>query len=203
MLKEMLSKVSARGAVLAILVALAGCGGGSEPSGGAKTSSEVSSPAASAAAEGGSGGKTSEADGTASAPSEPSGAAGSGSKAKAAFIERADAICLAGNRKALGRVGAYLRQHRGATGKRQQDRCLAEAVQIVFLPHVEQEVVQIEALGAPPGDEQKLRIVLASLREAAEAASKLSPPSSPGLERAFRRSSKLAKAYGLPSCTYG
>jgi len=171
--------------VIALVVALGGCGGGDSSS-----SATTGGEATGTATQGESGG----ASGKSPAPS--------GGLSKAEFVKRANAICEKRKKQSLAKMGAYVKQHKRGTGGTNA-ALIVEAVKAVFLPGVETQVKEIRALGAPPGDEAEVEDFLTALEEGVAGASEASGSPSAAFGKSFARSAKLAREYGIDGCVYG
>jgi hypothetical protein len=195
----LLSSLCALAIAAAIALVVGGCG-----SSGSSSSSTAASGGESTAATNGEptagGGSQSTGTGTAGGGKEKT--PHSSSLSKAEFIKQADAICTREKTKGLQAMGAYVKQHQGATTEQAKAELIGEAVQKVFLPSIQSQVNQIRALGAPAGDEQEVEALLDALEEAVEKASE-GAASSANFAQAFTGSAKLAREYGLSGCVYG
>jgi hypothetical protein len=114
---------------------------------------------------------------------------------KAEFIEQADAICAAGNEELNS-----LEPDFGA------DKNPAEIVDSFvseeLVPVLQAEHDDIEALGAPEGDEAEVESLLASLQGAIDAAEE-DPMAFVISDDAFAEADQAAEAYGLKECGQG
>jgi glutaminyl-peptide cyclotransferase len=121
---------------------------------------------------------------------------------KAEFIERANAAC-ARERAGVGeRVSAYLRQLR-SEGKPSEVR-YADLAHFVLLPTIEAEIVRINELKVPHGDEKRVEEMVYAERVAIdEVATTTKVASIEVVENHFIKSGKLFRAYGLSSCANG
>ena len=129
--------------------------------------------------------------------SKKSGESGSSKITKAEFLRKGNAICAQGN-KELDAQGKKLFAGQKSKPTKAQ---IAEFAKKYAIPSVEKQVNGIRALGAPAGDEDKVKAILdaadegvAKLKQdpAALAASEGSDP--------FAKANKLARDYGLTVC---
>jgi hypothetical protein len=174
----------------AAAVALWGCGGGDSSS--TTAASNGSGATTTSKTEGSSSGKTGESS---------SGKTGGASQAKAEFVDQANAICKKGKKKGLKEMTAYAEAHANSSQRKLAQ--LAKALQVAFLPEVQNQVDEIRALGAPQGDEKQIEAFLDALEEGIEAASQSSASSGLQLGPNFKHSAQLARGYGLDACAYG
>lgn len=184
-------------AVAAVGAALSGCGGGDS------SSSTTAASNGNTAATGNDSGAVNGSGRTGANETEgsPSGETGKPSQAKTEFVDQANAICKEGKKKGLQEMTAYAQTH--ANSSQPKLTQLAQALQAAFLPEVQNQVDEIRALGAPPGDEKQVEAVLAALEEGIEASSQASATAGLQLGPNFKRSAQLAREYGLDSCAYG
>jgi hypothetical protein len=130
---------------------------------------------------------------------------GSSSKSKSSTISKADflrkgnAVCSNGT-KEINAAGSKIFVSKKKKPTRQQ---VLKFAKTVLLPSVESQVNGIRALGAPKGDEGKVKAILAAADQGI-AKSKQDPVSltkrGPG---PFKKANTLAKAYGLKACGGG
>jgi hypothetical protein len=170
--------------VIAAVVAVAGCGGGSSSSAGETTSAagEASGKSASSSGKAAPGGEISD----------------------AGFVKRANTICEEGKKQSLEEMSAYVKKHRGEGGSGQQAiGKLRQAIQAVIVPAIQAQAEEIRALKAPKADEAKVDAFLAALEEGVETAEQASGSSTAPFTQSFKRSAELAREYGLDGCAYG
>ena len=114
---------------------------------------------------------------------------------KAEFIEQADAICAAGNKELNSLEPEF------AAGKNPAE-IVDSFVSEELVPVLQAEHDDIEALGAPEGDEAEVENLLASLQEAIDAAEE-DPMAFVISDDAFAAADKAAEDYGLQECGQG
>lgn len=177
-------------AAIAVVVAVAGCGGGSSSSTGGETTSAA--------------GETSGKSESSSGKSESSSgkAAPSGEISDAGFVKQANAICEEGKKQSLGEMSAYVKEHSEGSN-RPNLKALKGAIQAVIVPAIQTQAEEIRALNAPEGDEAKVDAFLAALEEGVETAEEASGSSTAPFAQSFKRSAELAHEYGLDGCAYG
>jgi hypothetical protein len=146
------------------------------------------------------------------------GCGGEATLSKAEFIKRADAICGKVDEAQVGEYGAYVRTHPAVAKKlneltvsEKQPEGIAARQQLyraIIIPSILQEAEDIEALGAPDGDEETIEEFLAGVRkgvkEAEQDPSKLDEdlPNGAGKnpEYSFWDVNRLAHEYGFKQC---
>lgn len=177
-----------------------GTGQPSEPGGGPPGAGAGAKPSPNGSSDG-------AADGEPPGGSIEGGSGGGGEStttqsAKAKFIERADAICSRATSEALEAVGAQVKK-RAKKGGPSESEVQAESIHTAFLPVIQAEIEELEALAPPPGDEEQMEAFLDALQEDVDATmdTEYTPTSvgSFGTEE-FRDSSALAAEYGLSNC---
>ena len=114
---------------------------------------------------------------------------------KAEFIEQADAICAAGNEELNSLEPDF------NTGKNPA-QIVDSFVSEQLIPVLQTEHDEIEALGAPEGDEAEVENLLASLQGAIDAAEE-DPLAFVIGDEAIAEADKAAEAYGLKECGQG
>lgn len=126
---------------------------------------------------------------------------------KAAFIEKAGAVCHAARKNAFQRVAAYQERHRSEG--------LSEAVlsrratRAVTLSTYEGEIAALRELRAPPGDQSEVEGILDAEAEALEEARKVPKVTGTDLTQAsemsarFRDAGRALRNYGVTGCGKG
>ncbi len=117
---------------------------------------------------------------------------------KAEFIKKADAACKKGEEQIQADFAVYVKEHEN--GKTPTKDRYAELVETILVPNATQEVEDIDALGAPNGDEEQVDAMLTAFEEAVQIAEDEPQAVIKDSEKVFSKSSKLAKAYGLKVC---
>jgi hypothetical protein len=213
--------------LLAALLVLAGCGGGSDQ-GSDRTSAKSGTTAGGGATSEGSEGKSDgaeepEAGGTTGAPKN-SGSAPSrskppenkeapeeqeaqeapssgGSGAKAQFVKQAEQICAQGRKRALKDLASYIKQHRGQNPN--SEKGSAKALKAAFLPVAQEQVNELRALDAPSADKAQVQAILDSMQTAVDTAERSPAETSADITKPFAKSGRLARQYGINACAYG
>ena len=116
---------------------------------------------------------------------------------KAEFIKQGDAICKEGNDQSEEEAEEFAEEN-GFTLEKASDEQLEEAVSEVLVPSLNQQAEEIDALGAPEGDEEQIEELVSSLETAAEEIE-----GDPGLvfeEEVLVEPEELAQDYGFKVC---
>jgi hypothetical protein len=124
---------------------------------------------------------------------------------KAEFIKKADAICKQALEQAEVDFAALVKENETLLEETKEGTPAFEAiypavVNGILAPTVEKEVDEIQALGAPEGDEAKVDAMLETLEGDLETAE--AKPKRVGFEaeKIFAPSTELAREYGLKVC---
>lgn len=114
---------------------------------------------------------------------------------KAEFTKQANAICKK-TAEQRGKVIAELAQQMDPKGnvEKQQEKLVQEA-----LPTYESATQQIDELGAPEGDEEKVEDIVEAM-EGAVAKAEADPKAALVNSAAFEDANDLLKSYGLKEC---
>jgi hypothetical protein len=116
---------------------------------------------------------------------------------KAEFIEQGDAICKEANEENEAEAEEFAEENGFTLEKASKDQ-LEEAVAEVLVPSLNQQMEELDNLGAPKGDEDQVEEIIVSVEDAADEIE-----DDPGLvfeETTLDKSNKLAKAYGFKVC---
>jgi hypothetical protein len=124
-----------------------------------------------------------------------------GSLSKAAFIEKADAICKAARTEFAAKYTAFVRTNQSALGNAQKEAALLrETVESLLAPNYEEQIEKIGALGAPTAYAPKVATFLKAvddrLEEVRENPSEISATPFP-----FKHAEDVASAVGLKGCS--
>lgn len=112
---------------------------------------------------------------------------------KAEFVEQATEICKARGAE-IKRQGAKVLE--GADG--QSQKAMARTLSIdIAMPALEREIREIEELGAPSGDEEKVETVLSEIQEVVN---RLKKDPAAIAKYPYRHSENVAAVYGIPAC---
>lgn len=116
---------------------------------------------------------------------------------KAEFIEQGDAVCKKGNRLSEKEAEEFAEENEFELEKA-SDEQLEEAVTEVLVPNLSQQAEELDALGAPEGDEEQVEEIIVSLEGAAEEIE-----DDPGIVfegEVLKEPSELAADYGFKVC---
>jgi len=118
---------------------------------------------------------------------------------KAEFLKQADAICKRENSKLESEFEEFAKES-GFQGKEPSKEQNVEVIEEVLVPNVSNQRDEIEELGAPDGEEDKVEAILDALGEGIEEVegdpeAVLDPQSDP-----FGKANELAGDYGLKAC---
>ena len=119
------------------------------------------------------------------------------SPTKAEFVRKGNAICTNGNKK----IDAKGRKLFGGQQKKPSESQLKKFATDVLIPEVQKQVDQIRDLGAPKGDEKKVKAILDAAQQGIDKAKKdpIAITQDNGADP-FQKANKLARDYGLTVC---
>jgi hypothetical protein len=125
------------------------------------------------------------------------GSSSKSSISKAEFVKKGNAICANGSKEIDAAGKRIFGTNPNVKPSADQIRKFASTV---LLPSVEKQVKALRALGAPKGDEAKVKAILDAADQGIEKGKK--DPASLASNGAgpFAKANSLAKAYGLPAC---
>lgn len=117
---------------------------------------------------------------------------------KAEFLKKGNAICKKGNRE----INQVANKTFGK-GKKPSHAAMMKFATSTLIPSVQRQINGVKALGAPKGDEAKVKEIVNTAQAALDKGKKdpailVSNKSDP-----FAKSNKLTKAYGLKACGGG
>ena len=127
------------------------------------------------------------------------GACGSDEKSapsKAEFLRKGNAICAAGNKEIDAAGNKMFKGQKGKPSEAQIKRFATEAA----LPSIERQVDQLRRLGAPKGDEAKVKAILDAAQQGIEKTKQDPALLAQDKGGPFERANSLARAYGLTVC---
>lgn len=136
-------------------------------------------------------------------PTVEPGAIETSSISKEEFIEKADEICTLGNRWLLKQIDANIKEQEAKKPDESPDALFTEATKKLVLPRVDANVKDIQALGAPQGDETELEAFLVQMHQEAVALQERTKISLDDVfGKAFNNAGELGRDYGLKACAY-
>lgn len=116
---------------------------------------------------------------------------------KVGFIKQGDRICEKANEQAETEAEEFAEEN-GFTLEKASEEQIEEAVVAVLVPNLNQQAEDLEALGAPEGDEEQVEEIIVSLEDAA---SKIEDDPSLLFEgEVLNEPAKLGEAYGFKVC---
>lgn len=116
---------------------------------------------------------------------------------KTEFIKQGDAICKKGNSESEKEAEEFAEDNDFELEKASKEQ-LEEAVGEVLVPNLERQTEELDALGAPEGDEEKVDAIIVSLEDATGEIE-----DDPGIVfqgDVLKKPSQLAEAYGFKVC---
>lgn len=116
---------------------------------------------------------------------------------KAEFIKQGDAICKKGNDQSEKEAEEFAEEN-DFTLEKASDEQLEEAVAEVLVPNLNQQAEELDALGAPEGDEEKVEEIIVSLEGAADEIE--DDPKIVFDGEVLKEPSELAEDYGFKVC---
>jgi len=116
---------------------------------------------------------------------------------KAEFIKQGDAICKEANEENETEAEEFAEENDFTLEKASEEQ-LEEAVAEVLVPSLNKQVEELDALGAPEGDEDQVEEIVVSLEDVAGEIE--DDPSAVFDEKTLQKPSQLAKAYGFKVC---
>jgi hypothetical protein len=116
---------------------------------------------------------------------------------KAEFIKQGDAICADANKQSEKEAEEFAEENGFELEKASKEE-LEEAVSDVLVPSLNQQAEELEALGAPEGDEEQVEEIVTSLEDVA--AEIEDDPSIVFEAEALKGPGQLAQDYGFKVC---
>lgn len=116
---------------------------------------------------------------------------------KTEFIKQGDEICKEANEGNEAEAEEYAEEN-GFTLEKASKEQIEEAVAAVLVPSLEKQAEDLEALGAPAGDEEKVDGIVSALEDATGEID--DDPSLVFEEKTLEEPKTLAKAYGFKVC---
>ena len=116
---------------------------------------------------------------------------------KAEFIEQGDAICKKANEQSEAEAEEFAEEN-DFTLEKASDEQLEEAVAEVLVPSLNGQVEELDGLGAPEGDEERVEEIIVSLEGAADEIE--DDPGAVFDGEVLIEPSELAEDYGFEVC---
>ncbi len=118
---------------------------------------------------------------------------------KAEFLAKGNAICKRGNQQINKAAQKMFPKKNARPTEAQQKKFATETV----IPSVQSQINGVKALGAPKGDEAKVKAIVSSAQAALDKAKKNPLLLTSNTHDPFAKADKLSKAYGLTVCGSG
>lgn len=116
---------------------------------------------------------------------------------KTEFIKQGDAICKEATEKNQSEAEDFAKENDFELEKASKDQ-LEEAIAEVLAPSLNKQAEEIDALGAPSGDEKQVEEIVVAVEDAAGEIE--DDPSLAFEEKTLTKPNQLAKAYGFKVC---
>ena len=116
---------------------------------------------------------------------------------KAELIEQGDAICEKANEQSEDEAEEFAKENDFSLERPTKEQ-LEEAVSEILVPSLNRQVKELDALGAPAGDEKQVEAIVVSLEGAADEIQQ--KPSLVFEEKVLKEPSQLAEDYGFEVC---
>jgi hypothetical protein len=124
-----------------------------------------------------------------------------GSLSKQQFIKKVNKLCLDEQTKLYKETVDTLKAGSKA-GARPSNDLYKKTLNTLFIPGMEAQVKEIQAIGAPPGDETEIERILTSLQGALEKGRTLPKSETVKLQQLLTPGGKMAKKYGIGNCAF-
>lgn len=121
------------------------------------------------------------------------------SPSKAEFIKKADAICSQAAKQTAAEFAAYAKKNQLSEGQKLKPSQYAEIGETILIPALKRQIAEIEALGAPEGDEDVITSFIAAVNEAIQKA-EAEPKAAQSPEKLLAKADKLVANYGFKVC---
>jgi hypothetical protein len=123
------------------------------------------------------------------------------SMTKTDFVKKANAICAQADKEISRVYGRYSKKPYPG-GKRPTEAVMNRVAEEVVIPARRKQVQRLRALGAPPGEEQRVRRILAAIEEGIEKGEedRRTLRATGGAEYAFTKALELEVDFGLVKC---
>ena len=118
---------------------------------------------------------------------------------KADFIKKADAICSKAAKQTQAEFAEFAKKNQLAATKEPTPAQYAELGKTILIPALKRQVSEIQALGAPSGDEQRIADFLTAVEQAIKKA-EAEPQAARSPEKLLVDADKLIATYGFEVC---
>jgi hypothetical protein len=116
---------------------------------------------------------------------------------KTEFIKQGDAICKEANEKNQSEAEDFAKENDFELEKANKAQ-IEEAVAAVLAPSLSKQAEELDALGAPAGDEKQVEEIVVAVEDAAEEIE--DEPKLVFEEKTLKKANQLAEAYGFKVC---
>jgi hypothetical protein len=113
---------------------------------------------------------------------------------KPGYIKKAKAVC--------GKTGARMLKALGKPSDKSEAERIEEISSTAFAPAVEDEVTELQKLGAPHGEVKEIEALLHALQDGLAALDEREITSLEAFGIGFRQFDRLARTYGLEDCSF-
>jgi hypothetical protein len=117
---------------------------------------------------------------------------------KAKFVKEASVACQKTENQIQRDYLAFLKTHSNVTKPTQAQ--YSELVSTVFVPNIEKEIAELQALGAPSGDEDQVEAFIDAREESIQIAEDNPQMLLTEGAKVTAKSAQIAKEYGLGAC---
>jgi len=115
---------------------------------------------------------------------------------KAEFLKQGNQICENGDKQ----IREEAEKQFPESGGRPSNKELEEFASDTVVPNIQSQLDEIEALGSPSGDEEKVEAILSAARSALDKGKQDPSKLIEGDAGPFERANELANSYGLTAC---
>lgn len=119
---------------------------------------------------------------------------------KTEFVKQGDAICEVANEGNQAEAEEFAKDNGFELEKASKEQ-LEEAVGAVLVPSLEKQAEELDALGAPKGDEKQVEEIIVALEDATGEIE--DDPSLVFKAKTLQKANQLAEAYGFKVCGKG
>jgi hypothetical protein len=119
---------------------------------------------------------------------------------KAAFVKKGNAICAKSEEEVAAGVEKLAKENNALEKKPLSAKQMEAVAGEVLVPTVRKQLNEIRALGIPSGDEQEVEAIFAAVEEGIEKTEEDPSAFAEGGSGPFVKANKLAREYGLTVC---
>jgi hypothetical protein len=118
---------------------------------------------------------------------------------KAEFLKKGNAICKKGTQQINQAANKAFPKSKGKPSEAQMTKFATDTI----IPSVQTQISGVKALGAPKGDEAKVKAIVTTAQAALDKGKRDPAILVSNKSHPFAKSNKLTKAYGLKACGSG